>query len=165
MGWGWSCDVDEFLSVADYNDTRLLYCLRYFIELKFPGISLLTPENCGQVLDYFNKAREKQPHRAEFVAVLSDFNSAMAGIGPYLECLEARIANIYLLMQSPKEEHVDVIPSRCGANGLFEIYESRGCLFSEPWLLPDYSNQKFHSFGARICGIRNSTSSQFMTGI
>jgi Protein kinase domain len=76
-------DFSADLSVADYSDARLLYCLRYFIELKFPGISLLTPENCGQILDYFNKAHEKQPHRAEFVAVLSDFDSAMVFTARY----------------------------------------------------------------------------------
>lgn len=64
------------ISVADFPDDRLLYCLWYFIELKLPGQNLLSPDNCGQVVDYFHKARERQPHRREFTGILSNFESA-----------------------------------------------------------------------------------------
>jgi hypothetical protein len=69
-------DLRPDVSVGDYPDDRLPYCLWYFIEFKLPGGSLLAPEHCGQVLDYFHKIHEKQPHRREFIGILSDFVSA-----------------------------------------------------------------------------------------
>ena len=64
------------VSVADYNDSRLIFFWRYFIKFKPPTSrsNLLTPENCGHVLDYFVHAKEVQPHRREFIGVLSDFD-------------------------------------------------------------------------------------------
>jgi hypothetical protein len=64
------------ISVAQYSDSRLPYTLQYFIELKFQTTKLDNAENCGQVVDYFNGVREKQPTRMEFVAILSNFEES-----------------------------------------------------------------------------------------
>jgi hypothetical protein len=73
------------ISVADQEDDRLPYCLRYFIELKLKirNSKLKTAKNCGQILDYFNAVHERQPYRSEFVAVLSDFHSSWVFIAHY----------------------------------------------------------------------------------
>jgi hypothetical protein len=71
-----SRDFPPDISISDYEDDRVPYCLWYFIELKMPSNALLTAENCGQVLDYFHKAHAKQPHRRDFIAILSNFVSA-----------------------------------------------------------------------------------------
>ena len=64
------------ISIADFNDERTIYSLRYFIELKLPGSNLISSENCGQVLDYCHQVRSKQPYRNAFVAILSNVKSA-----------------------------------------------------------------------------------------
>ena len=69
-------DFRPDISVADFQDDRLVYCLWYFIELKLSGSNLLAPDHCGQLLDYFHKSREKQRHRREFMGILSNFDSA-----------------------------------------------------------------------------------------
>jgi hypothetical protein len=64
------------MTISDYQDrAQAAYGLRYFAELKLSPKNVLTPENCGQVLDYFNRAHEFQPHRTEFAAILSNFDS------------------------------------------------------------------------------------------
>jgi hypothetical protein len=78
-------DFRPDISVADFKDDRLLYTLWYFIELKLPGINLLTAENCGQVVDYFQKAHEKQRHRSDFIALLSNFTSTWVFTAQYTE--------------------------------------------------------------------------------
>ena len=51
------------MTISDYQDrAQAAYGLRYFVELKLSPKNVLTPENCGQVLDYFYKAHEFQPH-------------------------------------------------------------------------------------------------------
>jgi len=50
---GFPADV----SIADYLDERVPYGMRYFIELKWPKGNLISAENCGQMLDYFDIAR------------------------------------------------------------------------------------------------------------
>jgi hypothetical protein len=42
------------VSIADCPDERLHYCVRYFIEFKWLNGNLICPENCGQMVDYFN---------------------------------------------------------------------------------------------------------------
>jgi hypothetical protein len=59
------------ISVADFPDDRLLYCMWYFIELKV-AVNLTPSSYSGQILDYFNKAHERQRHRREFTAILSN---------------------------------------------------------------------------------------------
>ena len=59
------------------NNSCLPYCIGYFLELKFPKGKLDTAENCGQVLDYFNAFHEYQPHRVEFVGILSNFKESL----------------------------------------------------------------------------------------
>jgi hypothetical protein len=62
--------------VSDYDDEKTLYCLWYFIEFKYLTIALNTSDQCGQMLDYFYKAKDKQPYRQEFIGILSNFKSA-----------------------------------------------------------------------------------------
>jgi hypothetical protein len=64
------------VSIADYLDERVPYGMRYFIELKWPKGNLIFAENCGQMLDYFDIAHERQPHRLVFAAILSNFDAA-----------------------------------------------------------------------------------------
>ena len=64
------------ISVAHHKDDCLPYFLLYFIELKIPKNKLDTSENCGRLLDYFNAIYNKQPHRLEFVAILSNFEES-----------------------------------------------------------------------------------------
>lgn len=69
-------DFPADISVASYEDARLPYCARYFLEFKLPNVEVRTPENCGQMLDYFKILREKQPHRSHFVGILSNYSSS-----------------------------------------------------------------------------------------
>jgi hypothetical protein len=64
------------VSVAPYEDPRLPYFVRYFLEFKLRGVEPRSPSNCGQMLDYFNTAHEKQPHRSQFVGVLSNYDTS-----------------------------------------------------------------------------------------
>jgi hypothetical protein len=61
--------------ISDYDDEKTLYCLWYFLEFKYLMIALNTPDQCGQMLDYFYKAKDKQPYRQEFIGILSNFDS------------------------------------------------------------------------------------------
>jgi len=61
------------VSIADHEDERLLYSIRYFIELKYHKANLLSPDNCGQMVDYFNLIQERQRHRSKFMGILSNF--------------------------------------------------------------------------------------------
>jgi hypothetical protein len=65
------------ITIADYADERLPYCARYYIEFKwrFSG-NLISSDNCGQMVDYFNILHEHQPDRSLFVAILSNFDTA-----------------------------------------------------------------------------------------
>jgi Protein kinase domain len=69
-------DFPADVSIADYRDERVPYGMRYFIELKWPKGNLISAENCGQMLDYFDIAHERQPHRLAFAAILSNFDVA-----------------------------------------------------------------------------------------
>jgi hypothetical protein len=71
-----SKDFRADVSISDYADGKVAYCLWYFIELKFVKVELFTADHCGQMLDYFHEAHERQPHRREFVGILSNFISA-----------------------------------------------------------------------------------------
>jgi hypothetical protein len=73
------------VSVATYDDARLPYSVRYFLEFKLPGIEPRTAANCGQMLDYFNKVREKQPHRSRFIGVLSNYISSWVYVAVFDE--------------------------------------------------------------------------------
>jgi hypothetical protein len=73
-------DFPTDISIAAYDDGHLLYSLRYFLELKHPGVEPKTAKHCGQVLDYFHVVHKKQPHRSHFVAVLLNFTSAWVHI-------------------------------------------------------------------------------------
>jgi hypothetical protein len=68
-------DFPVDITVAEYEDERLVYSLLYFAELKLEvkGVRLDTADHCGQVLDYCHKAREKQPDRQIFIGILSNF--------------------------------------------------------------------------------------------
>ena len=69
-------DFPADVSVATYDDARLPYTVRYFLEFKLPGIEPRTASHCGQMLDYFKSIREKQPHRSRFIGVLSNYFSS-----------------------------------------------------------------------------------------
>jgi hypothetical protein len=69
-------DVRVRVSVAAYDDARLLYSLRYFLEFKLPSVKPQTAMYCAQMLDYFKSIREKQPHRSRFIGVLSTYSSS-----------------------------------------------------------------------------------------
>ena len=69
-------DFPADISVATFDDARLPYSVRYFLEFKLPSVELRTAANCGQMLDYFKSIREKQPHRLRFVGVLSNYSSS-----------------------------------------------------------------------------------------
>ena len=89
-------DFHADLSISEYEDERLLFCLRYFIELKRGHDNLVSPENCGQMVEYLLQVRAKQPSRREFVGILSNFHSAHVFVvsnssnGLYVEVLPAR---------------------------------------------------------------------------
>jgi tRNA A-37 threonylcarbamoyl transferase component Bud32 len=69
-------DFHADVSVAAYDDARLPYCVRYFLEFKLPSVEPRTAAHCGQMLDYFKSIREKQPHRSRFIGVLSNYSSS-----------------------------------------------------------------------------------------
>ena len=69
-------DFHADVTVADYDDARLPYSVRYFLEFKLPSVEPRTAAYCGQMLDYFNNVREKQPHRSSFIGVLSNYSSS-----------------------------------------------------------------------------------------
>ena len=69
-------DFHADISVATYNDARLPYSVRYFLEFKLPSVEPRTAAYCGQMLDYFSTLREKQPHRSCFIGVLSNYSSS-----------------------------------------------------------------------------------------
>src|SRR5271170_2962367 len=71
-----SKDFRGDVTISDYDDKKVAHCLWYFIELKYLTIDLITADHCGQMLDYFHTAHERQPHRREFVGILSNFGSA-----------------------------------------------------------------------------------------
>jgi len=61
------------ISFARFSDAKFLHFLLYFLELKLHSKGNLTsPANCGQILNYFHIAHEKQPHRKSFTGILSD---------------------------------------------------------------------------------------------
>jgi len=64
------------VSVAKYDDARLPYSIRYFLEFKLPSVEARTAAHCGQMLDYFKSIREKQPHRSRFIGILSNYFSS-----------------------------------------------------------------------------------------
>lgn len=69
-------DFHADVSVATYDDARLPYSVRYFLEFKLPSVEPRTAAHCGQMLDYFKSIREKQPHRSRFIGVLSNYSSS-----------------------------------------------------------------------------------------
>ena len=69
-------DFHADVSVANYDDARLPYSVRYFLEFKLPNVEPRTAAHCGQMLDYFKSLREKQPHRSRFIGVLSNYSSS-----------------------------------------------------------------------------------------
>ena len=73
------------ISVATYDDARLPYSVRYFLEFKLPSVEPRTTAYCGQVLDYFNAVREKQPHRSFFIAILSNYSSSWVYVASFDE--------------------------------------------------------------------------------
>jgi hypothetical protein len=69
-------DFHADVSVATYDDARLPYSIRYFLEFKLPSVEPRTAAHCGQMLDYFKSVREKQPHRSHFIGILSNYSSS-----------------------------------------------------------------------------------------
>jgi hypothetical protein len=69
-------DFHADVSVANYDDARLPYSVRYFFEFKLRSVEPRTTAHCGQMLDYFKSLREKQPHRSRFIGVLSNYSSS-----------------------------------------------------------------------------------------
>lgn len=69
-------DFHADVSVANYDDSRLPYSVRYFLEIKLRSVESRTAAHCGQMLDYFKSLREKQPHRSRFIGVLSNYSSS-----------------------------------------------------------------------------------------
>jgi hypothetical protein len=69
-------DFHADVSVANYDDARLPYSVRCFLEFKLPSVEPRTAAHCGQMLDYFKNLREKQPHRSRFIGVLSNNSSS-----------------------------------------------------------------------------------------
>ena len=61
------------ISVAHHKDDRLPYFLLYFIALKMPKKKLDTSGNCRTTS---MPSIKKQPHRSEFVAILSNFEES-----------------------------------------------------------------------------------------
>lgn len=92
------------ISVSDHVDGgMLLYGLRWFLELKRPKDdtdaskpkpALLTAETGGQMVDYFSQVQAKQPHRMEFTAVLSDYET-------YVFLAKFRAGRLYSLIYTP----------------------------------------------------------------
>ena len=84
-------DFPADVSVALYDDARLPYCVQYFLEFKLPTIEPRTATHCGQILDYFNIAHEKQPYRSSFVGILSNYSTSwvyvvsFGGNGPKID--------------------------------------------------------------------------------
>jgi hypothetical protein len=84
-------DFHADISVAKYDDARLPYSVRYFLELKLPSIEPRTAAHCGQMLNYFKSIHEKQPHRSRFIGVLSNnfsswvYNTVFDEKGPKVE--------------------------------------------------------------------------------
>src|SRR6516164_7277236 len=62
---------------------HLLYSLQYFLKLKHSKVEPQMVEYCGQVLDYFHVVCKKQPHRSQFVVLLSNFSWTWAYIVDY----------------------------------------------------------------------------------
>ena len=91
-------DFHADLSISEYEDERLLYCLRYFIELKqgHDHDNLVSPENCGQMFEYLLQVRAKQPSQQAFVGILSNFHSA----------------HVFVVSNATKDLQVDVMPAR-----------------------------------------------------
>ena len=69
-------DFHADVSIATYDDARLPYSVRYFLEFKLPSVEPRMAVHCGQMLDYFKSIREKQPHRSHFIGVLSNHSSS-----------------------------------------------------------------------------------------
>jgi hypothetical protein len=69
-------DFHADVSVAEYNDARLPYCIRYFLEFKLPSVEPRTAAYCGQMLDYFKSIREKQPHQSRFMGILLNYSTS-----------------------------------------------------------------------------------------
>ena len=69
-------DFHADISVATYDDVRLPFSVRYFLEFKLPSVEPRTAAHFGQMLDYFKSIREKQPHRSRFIGVLSNYSSS-----------------------------------------------------------------------------------------
>ena len=69
-------DFHADVSVAKYDDARLPYSIRYFLEFKLPSVEARTAAHCGQMLDYFKSIREKQLHRSRFIGILSNYSSS-----------------------------------------------------------------------------------------
>jgi len=69
-------DFHADVSVATYDDARLPYSVRYFLEFKLLSVEPRTAAHCGQMLDYFKSLREKQPHRSRFIGILSNYSSS-----------------------------------------------------------------------------------------
>ena len=76
-------DFSADISIASYDDGRLVYSLRYFLELKLPKVQPCTPEYRGQVVDYFHDVSEKQPHRTQFAAILSNVTSSWVYVASF----------------------------------------------------------------------------------
>ena len=65
------------VSIATYDDARLLFSVWYFFEFKLPEVEPKMSEHCGQMLDYFNVLCETQPLRSRFIGVLSNYSSML----------------------------------------------------------------------------------------
>jgi len=69
-------DFHADVSIANFDDARLPYSVRYSLEFKLRSVEPRTTAHCGQMLDYFKSLREKQPHRSRFIGVLSNYSSS-----------------------------------------------------------------------------------------
>ena len=112
-------DFHADVSVANFDDARLPYSVRYFLEFKLPSVEPRTTAHCGQMLDYFKSLREKQPHRSRFIGVLSNYSSSWVydavfdEKGPKIEeypCLSLTDAIIFA-ETSPASQLQATIPS------------------------------------------------------
>ena len=105
-------DFHADIAVAQHDDSRLLYSLLYFFELKHPTVTPHNFESCGQIVDYFYAVRDKQPHRSLFVAILSNFSvtwvyvAAFSQDGPKIKeypCKSLTDAVLYAEMTSQSQ--------------------------------------------------------------
>jgi len=112
------CEFPADVSIADYPDKRVPYGVQYFIELKWPKWNLISAENCGQMLNYFDIVHKRQPHRLAFTAILSNFDTAFVfeagyqgdSVTIYLKAAPTLVDAIIYVDQLSREQYQPIPP-------------------------------------------------------